>query len=229
VADCIMRAMQGFDLDVALQLRDEDESLSLSREGVCSALEESVLHNMASCARIVDLGSRSAFNYPRVTIIVKAMPRDNPEHYGRIKDNLATLTESVDVHLRSLSRVKAALRRGDTMLALLQRSMATLKDIETRYRTQRAASSQILNALAFEIEDSFISLGLTEGQERRLQDTVRTAIDQAQAIYDQEVESDRLMRSFSQDLETVLRKEVESAAAPIVEAHSTPENSIELF
>ena len=58
---------------------------------------------------------------------------------------------------------------------------------------------------------------------------MRTAIDQAQAIYDQEVESDRLMRSFSQDLETVLRKEVESAAAPIVEAHSTPENSIELF
>jgi len=232
VADCIMGAMRGFGLDVAMQLRDEDESLSLSGEGICSALEESVLHNMASCARIVDLGSRSAFNYPRVTIIVKDMPRDNPEHYGRIKDNLATLTESVDVHLRSLSRVKSALRRGDTMLALLQRSMTTLKDIETRYRTQRAASSQILNALAFEIEDSFISLGLTEGQERRLQNTLRTAIDQAQAIYDEEVESDRLMRNFSQDLEAVLEKEAAAAApAPATSAapNAAPESSIELF
>lgn len=238
VADCIMRSMEAFELDVSLQLRGDDETLSWSREGVCSPLEESVLGNMASCARIVDLGARSAFNYPRVSIIVRNMPRWNPEHYGRVKDNLAKVAEAVDVHLHSLGRVKSALRRGDKLLDLLQRNMDRLQEIESRYRTQRAASSQILNSLVEDIERSFVSLGLTEEQERDLQERVRNAIDEAQSLYDQEVEADGAMRSLTEEFNAVLAEEsrerdalrAASAAAPqAVAAADSGDSSIELF
>ena len=238
VADCIMRSMEAFELDVSLQLRGDDETLSWSREGVCSPLEESVLGNMASCARIVDLGARSAFNYPRVSIIVRNMPRWNPEHYGRVKDNLAKVAEAVDVHLQSLGRVKSALRRGDKLLDLLQRNMDRLQEIESRYRTQRAASSQILNSLVEDIERSFVSLGLTEAQERDLQERVRNAIDEAQSLYDQEVEADGAMRSLTEEFNAVLAEEsrerealrAASAAVPqAVAAADSGDSSIELF
>jgi len=240
VADCIMRSMEAFELDVSLQLRGDDETLSWSREGHCSPLEESVLGNMATCARIVDLGARSAFNYPRVSIIVRNMPRWNPEHYGRVKDNLAKVAEAVDVHLQSLGRVKSALRRGDKLLDLLQRNMDRLQEIESRYRAQRAASSQILNSLVEDIERSFVSLGLTEEQERELQERVRNAIDEAQSLYDQEVEADGAMRSLTEEFNAVLAEEsrerealrAASAARPApraVAAVDSGDSSIELF
>jgi len=234
VAHGILGTMDAFGLDTSLQLRDGSEVLSLSRDGMCSPLEESVLSNMASCGRIVDLGSRSAFNFPRVTIIVKSMPRDNPELYGRIKDNLAKVVEAVDLHLQTLARVQAAITRGDKLLALLQRNMGTLRDIEGRYRVQRAASSQILNTLVNDIEASFVSLGLTEDQECRLQNRIRDAIDEAQSLYAQEVEADSIMLSLNQDFDLVLQQEAAAAAVvavpePASNGEASADSSIELF
>lgn len=237
VADCIMRAMEAFDLDVSLQLRGGDETLSWSSEGGCSPLEESVLGNMATCARIVDLGVRSAFNYPRVSIIVRNMPRGNPEHYGRVKDNLTKVAEAVDVHLRSLGRVRSAVRRGDKLLDLLQRNMARLQEIESRYRVQRAASSQILNRLVEDIECSFVSLGLTEAQEGDLQERIRNAIDEAQSLYFQEVEADGAMRSLTDEFNAVLAEEsrlrdahlAAGTAVSAVAAVDSNDGTVELF
>lgn len=234
VADCILRTMDDFGLDTSLQLRDGEQRLSRSKDGDCSPLEESVLNNMASCARIVDLSSRSAFNYPRATIIVRSMPKDNPELYGRIKDNLANVAEAVDVHLAALSRVKLALNRGDKLLALLQRNMGTLREIESRYRVQRAASSQILNALVSDIEASFINLGLTEDQERRLQNRVRDAIEESQNLYAQELEADDTMRNLNEAFDKALQEETAllatiETAAPTPEPQPASDSSVELF
>lgn len=229
VADCVMTAMGNFGLDTSLQLRDGDDKVSRSCQGVCSPLEESVLDNMSTCGRIVDLGSRSAFNFPRVSIIVKAMPVSNREHYGRIKDNLAAVVESVDLHLQTLQRVRSALRRGDTLLALLQRSMDKLREIENNYRVQRANSSRILNSLVDEIERSFITMGLTEDQELRLQDLVRDAIGQAQSLYDAEIEVDDTMRELTRDLDQTLKAEVDQLSRPEPPKPAQSQDSVELF
>lgn len=230
VADCVMRSMDAFGLDTSLQLRSDGERHSCSRDGLCSPLEESVLNNMETCARIVDLGSRSAFNFPRVTIIVKAMPRDNPELYGRIKDNLASIAETVDVHLSALARVNSALQRGDKLFRLLQKNMVTLRNIEARYRVQRAASSQLLNALVSDIEASFVTLGLTEDQERRLQDRIRDALDESQHLLARELEADDTMRGLNDEFNRVLQAEAQAAAPQPRPAPAVPaEADIELF
>lgn len=225
VAKTILETMGNFQLDVSVQLRDDKGSLSRSHQGLCSPLEENVLSNMASCARIVDLGRKSAFNYPRVTIIVHNMPKNDPEHYGRVKDNIAIIAEAIDVHLQSLGIIDQALNRGDTLLRLLQNSVRTLHDIDESYRQQRLSSSNILNDLIQKIEASFVHLGLTESQERYLQDTLRDAIDQAQALYDQELRVGESMRSLNADLDSALKQEVQALADNKVQ----DETRIELF
>lgn len=229
MADCLLRTMDRFGLDASFQIRLGGESLSRSRQGVCSPLEESVLKNMETCARIVDLGARTAVNFPRISIIVKAMPVDNPDLYGRIKDNLATIADAADVHLQSLQLVRSAITRGDTLLALFRKSMDKLREIEGNYRVQRSASSQILNSLVMEIERSFVSLGLTEDQEKHLQTMVRDAIEQAQSLYDQEIEVDETMRALTQDLDAVLRDEIVIRPATEASAVTQAQDSVTLF
>jgi CheY-like chemotaxis protein len=225
VAACVFRTMESFGLDISLQLRQGNDSVSRSSQGICSPLEVSVLTNMATCGRIVDLGRRSAFNFPRASIIVRDMPKENSDLYGRIKDNLATIVESVDAHLQSLELIDGALQRGDTLMRMLQTTVGTLHDIDSRYRKQRVASSQILNTLIHEIEESFVHLGLTEGQEHFLQTTLRNAVDQAQALFDQELEVDNTMKSLNENLDSFLSQEVESLKAE----SDLEESRIELF
>lgn len=210
VMAAVLQSMATFGLTGSVQLRNDKTVVSRSSEGLCSPLEESVLTNMATCARIVDVGHRSAFNFPRVTIIVRDMPREEPEHYGRIKDNMVTIAESVDVHIRSLALIDGALRRGDTLLRLLQRTVGSLQELDQSYRRQRAESSQILNDLVHQIENSFVHLGLTEGQERFLQNTLRNAVDQAQSLSLAEIEADQAMKTLNADLGRSLSGELAS-------------------
>lgn len=222
--DVFFRTMDELGRDASIQLRDRTTFLSRSREGFCSPLEEAVLTNMARCGRIVDLGTRTAFNHKHVSIIIKDMPVDAPVLYGRIKDNMATVAEAIDVHLQSLEVVNEALTRGDIQMQILQRTTSAIRQIEESYREQREASSKILNELAENVEDSFIHLGLTENQERFIQNMVRNAVDQAQSLYDQAIEVETIMEQINQDMGQAMQQEIHG----MVEA-SDNENRIELF
>ncbi len=233
LGESVQEAMHGFSLQFSFQLRDEQDILSLTSDGPCSPLEASVLGNMQHCARIVDLGNRSAFNYPGCSIIVKEMPLHDPDLYGRIKDNIAIVAEAVDIHILYLSSIKAALKRGEMLLGLLNRSMDGLRTIEQGYRTQRVASSRIFNQLVEGIEGSFVSLGLTEDQEALLQHRLRDALAQNETLFSQELVVDQLMTSLTESLQSVLneegrtlmRAELDTRSAPV----SGPSDSIELF
>lgn len=222
--EVFFRTMIEFGRDASIQLRDKSTALSRSGEGFCSPLEDAVLTNMASCGRIVDLGSRTAFNHKHVSIIIKDMPVDDPILYGRIKDNIATVAEAIDVHLQSLEVVSEALNRSDIQMQILQRTTTAIRKIEQSYRDQRTASSKILNELADNVEDSFIHLGLTDNQERFIQNMVRDAVSQAQALYDQAIEVESIMEQINQDMGQAMQQEIHG----MVEASDT-ENRIELF
>lgn len=225
IADATLRALEEYRLDASIQLRASNGTLSRSHAGYCSSLEESVLSTMATCGRIVDLGHRSAFNYPHVTIIVNNMPCGEDGKYGRCKDSITMIAEAVDIHMSSLDLMLEAIQRGDTLLNLLHRNAATLREIEKRQNYHRQQSAAILNQLTKDIEDSFYFMGLTDSQERHLQNLTRDAVDKAQALYDESIETDAIMRSLGDGLDATLQQELQGAA----EASTEEVNRIELF
>jgi DNA-binding response OmpR family regulator len=225
VADALVETMDEFGLDVSIQLRHAGQALSRSRGGECTPLEINVLSNMATCDRIVDLGRRSAFNHPNVTIIVHNMPKNSPEEYGRIKDSMGIMAQAVHAHVDTLRTMDDLFKRGDALLGLVQEALGTLHDIDRRYRAQRTANSEILNTLVSEIEESFVHLGLTDGQEHFLQETLRTAVCQAQALYDQELEVDKIMHTLNSNLDQALQQEL----AGVVNQDADERKRIDLF
>lgn len=212
ISSTVFEILQGYGLEASIQLRDGTGSYFRSSQGICTPLEEAILTNMLGCARIVDLGVRSAFNYEMVTIIINNMPRDDPERYGRIKDSVAMIVEAVDIHMKSLIIMFGAIERGDTLMRLIHRNAKIMRDIETRLSTQRAESAEILNGLVKAIEDSFYWLGLSEQQEAFLQKIARDAVGQAQALYDNGMETDAIMKSLSEGLDAALQQEMQGAA-----------------
>ena len=87
---------------------------------------------------IVDLGCRSAFNYPRVSLIVKNMPVDDPDAYGRAKDYLASIAEAADMQVQALDLIRAAPGSWRSPAAAAAAPYAdTLRNIEQLPRTAR--------------------------------------------------------------------------------------------
>ncbi len=224
IAEATLKIVEEFELDASIQLRAKNGTLARNHRGFCSPLEESVLSTMSECGRIVDLGSRSAFNYPHVTIIANKMPRGSPDDYGRVKDTVAMIAEAVDIHMSSLELMLESIKRGDTLLSLLNRNAATLREIEKHHNSQRQQSSDILNQLIKDIEDSFYFMGLTDNQERHLQNLARDAVGKAQALYDESIETEAIMKSLGDGLDAALQQEFSGATEATSE-----DNRIQLF
>ena len=224
VADAVLRAADALDLKLSLQLREPSGTLSRNQEGVCSPLEESVLNNMASGDRVISLGARTAINFPQVTLMAKNMPRQEPALYAQRCEELLTIADAVNAQVQTITVIGDALARGDKMLRLMKSNTSLLRDIESRYSNQRTASAEILTQLVSNVEDSFVHLGLKEAQEELLSSTLRDAVEQAQALYDAEVEAEALMRELSQGIDAELMQEIEG----VIEA-SSGAKGVELF
>ncbi|BEV71312.1 hypothetical protein THUN1379_07940 [Paludibacterium sp. THUN1379] len=203
LAEAALSALSDDQLTASIQLRSREASWSFSHHGPCSPLEVSVLSNMANQDRIVDLGSRSAFNYPAVTLIIDNMPTDEPERYARIKDVAAMLAESVDIRMSTLGLYLATRERSERLLQILEHNSQVMTGIEQHHGQQRHASEQILGKLVKDIEDAFLHLGLSERQEFELQRMTRDAVQSAQDLYQDKVDTAAILHDLQQAIAQV--------------------------
>jgi len=226
VAVAALETLKRYDLDAAVQLRNGPASVSRSSRGLCSPLEESILSTMATCARIVDLGSRSAFNYERVSIIINNMPKGDPEFYGRLKDSVIMIAEAVEIHMRSLDLVFEARQRSEKLTEAIRAGLQALNALSPRQKALRQHSLGVVTELASHMEDAFLSLVLTERQEAHIESLMQHALDGALSLAPEE----RTLEDQTKDLLAMLEKALKEAPKPEqVLAAPAEEVRVELF
>lgn len=231
IAEAGLRFLARMSLDCAIQLRTKSGCISRNNNGFCAPLEEQVMHTMKSCGGKVRFGKRAAFNCERVSIIINNMPAEGSDEGARVEDSVMVITEALEQTMGSLELTFDAITRGDTLLGLMHKNASILREVQSHNQEQRSRSSEILNQLVYDIEDSFIFLGLSESQEDYLQNLARDAVDKAQKLYNNSIEKEAIMRfdavmhSLGEDLEDTLRQEIQGAA----DAAAEVENRIELF
>lgn len=229
IAATTLRTLQKFQIQGAVQLRDGRNHLSRNSAGACTPVEDDVLTKMASDARIVDLGKRSAFNYERATIIVYDMPLQEPELYGRLKDTVVKMAEALDVQLRSLETVARAIERGDSLLKLVQHHATLARDASARMQTQRGEADHKLKSLAERIEKALESPAMPEAQKLLLGNLAREVRALTQAAHDDSIAVENALQSLLAGVDESLLKETPKAAAVAADATTTRFNSVELF
>ena len=223
IIDATLRALERIQMEGAVQLRAGTERSSRNSRGACSAVEEAVLAAMASNNRIVDLDNRSAFNYERATIIAYNMPLQNPELYGRLKDTIVKMAEALDVHMRALDGVKAAIERGDKLLMQLHARSETAQQVQGRLKAQRDDTLRALKQLGERVQAAAAASG--EMQTQLLQTLGRDIQAQAQSVAHQSVELDKMMGALGAAVEDP-RPQV---AAPSPADGGARFNNVELF
>lgn len=195
IAQGLLELLQRFGVPGAVQVRVGARSHTLSAAGTNLPLEVSVLNHVRGLERIFEFHRRAAFNFDRVTLLIHRMP-DDPDVCGRIRDNLSIAAQGADSRLAALETAEARQRDQRAVFAALDTLRATLVAFRDSHQRHRVRSS----ALAFEMEQdlakAFVHLGLTNDQERFLEDMLGARIAEMMQMVDKGDELEKILSSL---------------------------------
>jgi len=165
IADELLELMRRYRLDGVIQTRAGDGSLTVSAAGVDLPLEAAIIEHVRKQGRIFEFSRRSVHNFERITLMINNLPLEDPDYCGRLRDHLSVAAQGVDSRLKAIQDehgIQSALNSvGNTLMEL--------RDAHQRSATD---STMLINALQDTLLNSFYKLGLTDNQERFLQNMV---------------------------------------------------------
>jgi len=202
LAEAILSSLEGNNLHCAVQIRGKHDQVNLTSHGKANPLEVAVIDKLKDVKRIYDFGHRTVINYPHVSLLIKNMPTDDPDLYGRIKDNIAILVEGAEERVKSITvedevRVKQKALKNVVML-----TEQALNEIDAHNKEHKLASTRIMEDMLQNIEAAFMRLGLTEEQEDEMVAMVNKNIQDALALYEEGLGIDEHLSAVMEQLQS---------------------------
>ncbi len=200
LADALIDACGHYGLTASVQIRGGTGIISRNAGGESSALEAAVLERLSTMGRIVDFSRRSAFNYPRATLMITDMPVDEPERYGRLRDHLILMAEGADAATGAIENAASAAIRARSLSALVERTRSALLDIDRLRDSDRQRTANVMNDMVTEIERAFVHLGLSELQEEHVSEIIRNTTKRVLGILSEKPAIDAHMKLITDEL-----------------------------
>lgn len=187
----ILDALSSYGLVATVQVRNEQDITTLNSEGRCSLIEQELLLNLAKDPRrIFGYGNRTVVSFPHVVLLIKNMPTEDQERYGRAKDNVALLAEGAEYRLLALIGELRIRRRQQRLATAIRAADQTLGEIDAHYKRNQSGITAILGDLDRQLEASFGQLALSEEQEQTLLAIVQPLAKRASQLYDEGLKID---------------------------------------
>ena len=192
-----------FTVDGAIQTCVGSHAYTLSSNGENQPLEVSVLEHVKTLDRIFEFHSRAVWNYDRITVMINNMPTQDDMLAGRIRDSMATAAQAAAGRLESLEVEEKARRSFDGIRRALATIEMTLEKLDESHRQGRYAISQMMYQFNEDLTGAFAGLGLSDSQERHIDNLVSTFIASLGRQMDQDDGFAASLHSLSADLHRI--------------------------
>ena len=104
--------------------------------------------------------------------MINNLPLDDPEFCGRLRDHLSVAAQGADSRLQALQTEAANRRSQAAILEALKSIGSTLATLQEANQRNAGNSARLITDLQETLLNSFFTLGLTDAQEKFLQDMV---------------------------------------------------------
>lgn len=185
LADAIVATCGEYGLHGCVRLHGRMGNVARNHLGDSSPLENGVLERMGCLGRIVDFKHRTSISYPHATLMISNMPVEDVERYGRLRDHLMVLVESVDARVQSLDDSLEVAAKHLSLKELMRQAQTALADIGQRHRTNKNDTRVIMHTMLHTVEQSFAHLHLTTIQEDYLAGVMRDAVQKVMDMFEQ--------------------------------------------
>jgi len=184
LAQLTLDLYESYGLSISLRIITRTALLYFSHSGKLNEREEAVFEMLHDKGRFIDFGRRTAMNYDNMSIIVNNMPVEDEEKYGRIKDNMGIMGEAIEARTIALATEIRLEERKHDLDGLMLRAEQMIDEIKSEHEGNSYKNEQVLSDLLEDIEEAFIRLGLSEGQESDLVSLLHKAQKDSTQIYD---------------------------------------------
>ena len=119
--------------------------------------------------RIINLGIRTIVKSDQLSLLVKNMPIDDENRYGRFKDHLAVLISISDGRLLTLkAQMNVAGERREVLSKIILHTEKQIKNLNSKILAHDERSRDVMMNMVGELEAKLFGLGLEEDQEEEL-------------------------------------------------------------
>lgn len=236
LAEGLEESLAQISLHCCAMIIEKGQSLWYSSEGSVSPLEKELIEMCDKETRFLDFGERTIINFPKISLLVKNMPLDDMERYGRIKDLLPILLSAVNSKVNSLSTQEALTQQSLHQMDSFKMIRQSLFYLGTTIVKSHKDSAVVMNSLVQELNYDLLRLGLEEDQEEYLLSRVDSAIDEAMIKMDAGKHIRQALTFILTNLNSVTAKQqelldayIDSLATEAVEQSGDMDDNIELF
>jgi DNA-binding response OmpR family regulator len=127
LAEGLFHTMGEFGLRISLMFTTPAGAVFYTHGGQdISPLEKEMFNAVHNEGRFCDFGERTFCNFEHASILIKNMPLNKPEHYGRIKDAVPWVMGATDSKVKSLNDMQNIVKQVDQAKLLLADSQSQL-------------------------------------------------------------------------------------------------------
>lgn len=203
LAHGLLEITQQFALNCCVNVRSgyQDEYYGCDH----NSIEAKVFQRFRDGDRVLDFGARTLVNGANISLLVKNMPLDKPDVYGRIKDHLIVLISGSEACVRSLE-VESQLEeeRQSGIQAVILKSHEELGAIRQLINEQEGTTRKVVSLLTNNIENLIFSLGLEEDQEKAIMDILDKGAQEIQSLSELTSRVETSFNQFIKDLDQLV-------------------------
>jgi DNA-binding response OmpR family regulator len=168
-----------FGLNCCLLIVDEGESHWFATDGNISPLEKEMIEMAEKETRIIDFGFRTIVNYPGISLLVRNMPIEDMERYGRTKDILPVFLQGVEAKVHALQTELALMQQSEELLRSFGRIRTDLYYLAKTLMTNQEDSAKVMHQMIHDLNLDLLKMALDDDQEKYLFNRIESAIEEA--------------------------------------------------
>lgn len=194
-------------LNCVLLMESNGQRHFFSSNEVVKPLEEQLLNAAKNDQRFHDFGGRTVINYPNVSLLVKNMPLDDMNRYGRIKDALPALLSALDAKLTSLVAENMIRLQAEELGGAFDVVKASFDHLNGLMSEKIKSGNQTMSTVLSDLSYNLPGMGLEEDQEEYILDKVENVMDDSSELILAEQEMSQIFDSIRDNLQGLVTKQ----------------------
>jgi DNA-binding response OmpR family regulator len=184
LAHALLQVCQQYQLQCVALVLTKQEHFWHTLDEAISPLEKEMMEMLDRNKRFIDFGKRTIINYPNLSLLVKNMPLDDMERYGRMKDLLCILLTAVDAKVKAIITDQALNEQSDDLMRSFGQIRSRLYYLAQTLVSNQNESTELLQKMVTELNADLLGMGLEDDQEAYIVHRLDTAIEDAKRQLD---------------------------------------------
>ena len=179
--DALLDMCQQFQLNCVAMLLTDDVPVWKSNDEAITIkpLEKEMMEMLDRSQRFIDFGGRTIVNFANLSLLVRNMPLDDMDRYGRVKDLLPMLLAAIDSKLNVITVEQGLAGQSKDLMSAFGQVRSQLYHLAKTLVVKQNDGEVLLNTMVTELNTDLLRMGLEEDQEAQVLNTIDSAIEEA--------------------------------------------------